>query len=399
MWIAGSLPQSEETCAYSLYVHIPFCTRKCPYCHFYVLPYRESDADLLVQALLAEWELRRPSLQGRALASLYFGGGTPALLPAKALERLIQAFSGSKRGPHLEITLEANPEDVSIERLTAWHALGMNRLSFGVQSLQADELVRLGRKHSPQRACRAIEDAHTCGFRNISIDLMMETPLQTLSSWQETLHTAVSLPIQHLSLYNLTIEPHTAFARQGAALRAQLPSQEVGARMLQEAKAVLDSSGWVRYEISAFARSEEHRSCHNQGYWLGRPFWGLGPSAWSFWDRQRIRNLPHLRRWASSILQGDLAEDEHEELSAAARQAEMLAVGLRLVDGLDRVAFETRWGPLPGRLLVLLQQLGQQGLVDFTETRIRLTDRGLDLHDEIASELVLPEEEAPCRLP
>ncbi|MFZ4099820.1 MAG: radical SAM family heme chaperone HemW [Chlamydiia bacterium] len=396
MWTAGKTP-SYEAGTYSLYVHIPFCRRKCPYCHFYVTPFRLADAELLVEGLIAEHRLLRSTMTPLRLTSLYLGGGTPALLPAHLMQRLLEELlpAGTLDASDVEISLEANPEDLTEEHLHTSHALGINRLSLGVQSLQEEELKRLGRHHTADQALVAIEQASQIGFKNISIDLMMETPGQTRSSWQETLQRAIQLPVQHLSLYNLTIEPHTAFDRQRQKLQTEIPSPEVGAMMLEDAKSIAATGGFERYEISAFARRSPDdparllASRHNTGYWLGRPFWGIGPSAWSFWHKQRFHNLPHLHRWARTVLSGELARSEEESLSAEARQREMLAVGLRLTDGLDLDLFQRQWGDFSPTLSAQLITLSEQELLVRTPSRIHLTERGLDLHDLVASELVL----------
>lgn len=387
MSIAGNIPSWQKG-TFSIYVHVPFCRRKCPYCHFYVLPYRERDLAILDAALRAEWASRRAQTAGLRLASLYFGGGTPALVPPQTLASWIRLFTADL--PHeydLEVTLEGNPEDLSAPLLEAFAGAGVNRLSIGVQSLVDEELRALGRGHSSAQAVATVRAAKAAGISNISIDLMFETPGQTLESWTSSLNQAMDLPISHLSLYNLTIEPHTAFDRRRHQLEPLLPSAEQGQRMLEQAIRTTADGGFRRYELSAFCR-DQRWSIHNTGYWLGRPFLGLGPSAWSFWEGRRFRNLPRLHRYAALAQDGLEAVDEAEQLPAGPLRREMLAVQLRLLQGVDSSEFQKLWGAFDPELQQDLQRLIQIGMVEERQGRLHLTARGEQLHDSVAAELV-----------
>jgi oxygen-independent coproporphyrinogen-3 oxidase len=387
MSIVGSPPSWQEG-TYSLYVHVPFCRRKCPYCHFYVIPHRERDVALLDRALEAEWALRRPLTEGLVLSSLYFGGGTPALVAPRVLQQWVRRLCDDGRvAEDLEITLEANPEDLSADLLAGFRNAGVNRLSIGVQSFEDRELERLGRGHSARTAQSMVRAAYEAGIANISIDLMFETPGQTQDSWRRSLDAAADLPISHVSLYNLTIEPHTAFDRRRAQLTPLLPSAEEGSQMLETAIEAMEGAGFCRYELSAFCR-ENRWSRHNTGYWLGRPFLGLGPSAWSFWQGRRFRNMPRLHRYAGLVQDGQEATDESESLSAESLQREMLAVQLRLTQGVDQERFQSIWGPFSARLQSTLQRLEEVGMIEQQGGCLRLTKRGGHLHDSVAAELV-----------
>jgi oxygen-independent coproporphyrinogen-3 oxidase len=387
MSIAGNLPSWRQG-TFSLYVHVPFCRRKCPYCHFYVLPYRDRDLAILDGALRAEWAMRHPQTSGLRLASLYFGGGTPALVPPQTLASWIRLFTADiPCEPDLEITLEGNPEDLSASLLGAFAEAGINRLSVGVQSFVDEELRALGRAHSAQQAIETVHGAQIAGISNISIDLMFETPGQTLESWTSSLHQAMDLPISHLSLYNLTIEPHTAFDRRRTQLEPLLPSAEQGARMLERALATTEQGVFSRYELSAFCRGDKW-SKHNTGYWLGRPFFGLGPSSWSFWGGRRFRNLPRLHRYAALVQEGLETVDETEQLPAAALRREMLAVQLRLVQGVDSSEFQKQWGEFDPGLQHDLKRLIRLGMLEDRHARLHLTERGQQLHDSVAAELI-----------
>lgn len=369
----------------SLYFHIPFCSKKCPYCHFYVVPNRLSFHSLLLEALEREWEQKLPLLQGKTIASIYFGGGTPTLFAPRGIAALLQKIrnSGCNLSSDCEITIEANPEEGSEELFTALFALGINRLSIGVQSLDDRSLQTLERTHSAQKAKSALFAAKRSGFRNVSIDLMYDLPDQTEASWRYTLDQLTDLPFQHLSLYNLTIEPHTSFYKRRHTL--SLPSSETSLRFLLMAIQTLESLGLKRYEISAFAKTG-FTSRHNIGYWTGRPFLGFGPSAFSYWENERFRNDAHLERYARALKENVSPVDFRETLPLLQRNSELLAVRLRLLEGADLSLFQ----PLSSETKQAIDRCVEYQLLQRTDSLIRLTERGLLLYDSVATELIEP---------
>lgn len=366
-----------------LYFHIPFCSKKCPYCHFYVVPYREDREKDFLDALEKEWQKRRKMIGCKEVFTLYFGGGTPSLLTPLSIRKLIEMTGATPR----EVTLEANPETISLDRMIAFKKAGVNRLSIGVQSLVDGELTVLGRRHGSSKAIDSIKIAHDAGFENISIDLMFELPGQTLRSWEHTLERAVSLPITHLSLYNLTFEPHTPFHLRKKELIPLLPEEEIKKTMLDMAINRFKEAGLQRYEISAFAK-EGFVSLHNTGYWLARPFLGLGPSAFSFWEKKRFRNVCSLNKWAECLAQDLNPCDFEEQLSQEDSFNELLAVQLRLVGGVNRQAFEDKNGPTPPRTKNAIARLITEGLLIEQKNQITLTEKGLLFYDSVAEELV-----------
>lgn len=362
----------------SLYFHIPFCTKKCPYCHFYVVPNRKELHTLLAEALRLEWELKRPPPSTR-IVSIYFGGGTPSLFAPDGIAQILSLIDFS---PDCEITLEANPEESSPELFRSIRALGVNRLSIGVQSLDDNSLQTLGRLHSAQKAKQAIHDAASAGFDNISIDLMYDLPDQTEKSWISTLRALADLPISHLSLYNLTIEPHTAFFKIKDALKTRTPTPETSLRLLELALDHFDQLGLSRYEISAFAKNNQ-RSIHNSGYWTGRPFLGFGPSAFSYWNSRRFQNEPNLQRYRRALLNNQDPTHFNEQLDPDAQIRERLAIQLRLLEGVD-----TKNWNLPAETIAALHTLQERGWLEQTETRWRLTKQGTLFYDSVAEELI-----------
>ncbi len=358
----------------SLYIHVPFCTKKCPYCHFFVIPHTSAHERRYLLALEKEMDLICPFLENRELISLYFGGGTPSLLDPSTLASIIAKYSTAK-----EITLEINPERITLEKLRAFKEAGINRASFGVQSFDKDLLKVLGREHSAKDAICAVEMCQQAGIDNISIDLMYDLPHQTLDSWKYSLDQAIKLPITHLSLYNLTIEPHTSYFKNEARLRPYQPSEEDSAAMYLLAQEVFSSNGFEQYEISAFAR-DGRISLHNTGYWQARDFIGLGPSAFSDYQKERWRNVAHLERYCKALFSGQSPIDMREKLSLERRFREELVIALRLLKGVDI--------QLDDLLAKSVAKLEAQKLLTYQNSHLQLTARGVLFYDEVAAELI-----------
>ncbi len=361
----------------SLYFHIPFCTKKCPYCHFYVVPNQKNFHALLAEGLKKEWELRAPQVESKKIASIYFGGGTPTLFGPEQIAAVLERIDG--KSTDCEITIEANPEEATYELLAEYRRIGINRLSLGVQSLDDRSLQTLERIHSAAKAKEAILAGAKAGFTNISIDLMYDLPSQTESSFRYTLDQLADLPISHVSLYNLTIEPHTVFYKRRKTLLPQIPSPATSLHLLQNALDALEKVGLKRYEISAFGRP----SIHNTGYWTARPFLGFGPSAFSFWEKTRFRNIANLQRYVKLLKEENFPVDFEEKLSYPADLKELLAVQLRLKAGVDIDAW-----PLPEETHKTLRKLELEGFIRQTSSVWQLTDKGMLFYDTVAVELI-----------
>ena len=370
--------------ACSLYIHIPFCRKKCGYCHFYVLPDQEALKDELLQGLLLEWSRVGTQLQQYEVVSIYLGGGTPTLFGAERTQRLLDAIARTvPLSETAEITIEGNPEDINSSSMADYLTAGVNRVSIGIQSLDDKLLTTLTRQHSAQDAVQAVYDVKDAGFENVSIDLMYDLPGQTLDTWRSTLEHAARLPIQHLSLYNLTIEPHTPFFKKRHSLQQLLPSQELSAEMYPLAVEVLNARGLEQYEVSAFARSGA-LSRHNSGYWLGRPFVGLGPSAFSFWKGRRYRNVANQRKYIDALQKNQSPIDFEETLEPMAAQREQFVLALRLCSG----ALKSQYVQVIEQNKDALSHLNQLGLVKCTDQKIYLTDKGRLYYDSVAVELI-----------
>lgn len=341
-----------------------------------------------MKGFLFEIKKAGPYLKNRRLASIYFGGGTPSLFDPKNIEILLDNVQKEiSFSPSLEITMEFNPESSSKEMFSSFRKAGINRASLGLQSFDDALLKTLTREHDGAKGRQSVMEAFESGIENITIDLMYEIPGQTLPSWHETLKTASALPVSHLSLYNLTFEEGTAFYRKKNALSLLLPSDEDAKEMLIDAIRMLEDKGFSQYEISAFAR-EGFYSRHNTGYWLGREFFGFGPSAFSYLQGRRLRNVENLKQYCDLCHQGKLPMDFEEELSSEGKLRELFTINLRLNAGVSTAEFEKRHGPLPKELVQSILELQQEDFLSKSPERIVLTDKGRLFFNEVASRLI-----------
>lgn len=363
----------------SLYFHIPFCTKKCPYCHFFVVKDDPKYHQRFLDALKKEWALKKIGLQNKKLVSVYFGGGTASLLSLEAYEEIF-SWLRPYLTPEVEITLEANPEALELDYLKKCRSLGFNRISLGVQTLDNKLLKKIGRGHLAEEAINAVGNAKVSGFDNISLDLMYDLPLQTVESFEKTLKQVADLPITHLSLYNLTIEPFTPFYRKKELLKKELPTPEQSLQLLESALMHLDLANFARYEISAFAR-EGLLSKHNSGYWTGRPFLGFGPSAFSYSEGSRFSNVSNLIEYEKRLHEGSIPIDFSEILAPEDSYRELLAIRLRLLEW---------YTPLnvPIALEKTLEELVEEGFLEKKNHAYRLSCRGALFYDTVASKII-----------
>lgn len=366
----------------SLYIHIPFCRKKCSYCHFFVIPDHSDKQALLFQSLLKEWEKWRPQFQGKKLVSIYFGGGTPILWKQDYLSGLLnKILSDVNYDPAIEITLEANPEEVTPSRCKELVQSGINRVSVGIQSYDDNLLQLLGRQHSGNKAIDSLKIIADAGIRNISADAMYDLPDQSFEHWERTLHKLAHSPITHVSLYNLTIEPQTLFYKNRGSLSPRLPPEEESVRMYAFAREFFAKNGFEQYEISAFAKPA-YEAIHNSGYWTGRPFIGLGPSAFSFWEGSRFQNVAHLEKYAKAIQQDNSPIDFQEKLKSESHLREYIAVRLRLLTGFELPS------ELPSSIEKDLLAVEKHGWIKRQKDFVKLTDEGILFYDSLAAEII-----------
>jgi oxygen-independent coproporphyrinogen-3 oxidase len=380
----------------ALYVHVPFCFHKCHYCDFYSITRQSPERmEHFVDLLLAEAHLWSggPELRPQ---TVFFGGGTPSLLPLKDMQRLLSElkkrfdFSGVS-----EWTIEANPATVTADYCAMLRGQGVDRLSFGAQSFSQADLSLLERHHEPQDVPHSLALARAAGFARLNVDLIYAIPGQTMESWLATLEQAIALGTEHVSCYGLTYESNTPLTVRKRLGQFQAASEELELAMLHATRRRLSEAGLHAYEISNFAApAKECR--HNLHYWNGGNYLGLGPSAASHFSGTRWRNKPHLGEWETAVAGGQLPTDQVEHLTPLQRAGELAMLQLRLSRGVNFADFEGRSG-LDARTLYAgaIEQLCQLGLLCVDEKGFALSQKGLNVADAVAAEFVSPPQSHP----
>ncbi|WP_281183902.1 radical SAM family heme chaperone HemW [Trichlorobacter lovleyi] len=371
-----------------LYIHIPWCLSKCGYCAFSSKPLEPHKLEQTCTLLLQEMELAATAYPlNQPLQSVYLGGGTPSLLSAEQVSRLL-ACSRSLFGhaDDAEITLEANPGTVSLDSLTGYYQAGVSRLSLGAQSFNDQLLQTLGRRHTASETRSAFQLAQQAGFSSIGLDLICGLPEQTMADWQQDLAAALALQPDHLSVYGLTIEEDTPFAGRYPAGSDALPDHDLSASMLEEADSSLTAAGYDHYEIANFARPG-CRSQHNCGYWQRDGYLGIGPGAHSFLRQGwgiRWGNQGDFETWAAAIQNNRLAATEKQQLTREDALSEYIFLGLRMADGISLNGFAEEFGErLEHRFSEAIHQLQQAGLLTCSQDRLCLTKQGMLLSNQV----------------
>ncbi len=426
----------------SVYVHLPFCARKCHYCDFNSRPGSPAEMARYLDALKTEIDRRAATLGGCDVRTLFFGGGTPTVYEAGELAGVLGAVAGPRhRGPTLpvsakdasqaggggkrtgrarkparpdgggtgsrpgrkpsvagptgfepvgrsvEITCEANPETVDLPKLREMRQAGFNRISIGAQSFHDDELAMLGRGHTAGQTEDALRAARRAGFENVSLDLIYALPGQTVAAWRATLERALELEPDHLSAYGLELAEGTRLFECWQAGEIETVSESEHLAMREVTRELCEQAGLARYEISNYARPGcECR--HNITYWRNEPYLGLGAGAWSYLDGVRSANVREPAAYADAVLSGDDPEDYAERLGPDDALAEALMMGLRLTEGIDLGMLEACYGPeRVAGLRARAEPLAEMGLVEVAHGRLRLTRDGEPLHGEVVVRL------------
>jgi oxygen-independent coproporphyrinogen-3 oxidase len=364
-----------------LYLHIPFCSAICNYCNFNRGLYDAGLKQRYVDALACQIQ---DGSDGSRADTVFFGGGTPSLLDPDEIARLMAACRASfDVAGDAEVTLEANPETVTRERLAAFRAAGVNRLSFGVQSFRDEELVRLGRLHNARRAEEALEAAREAGFDNVSLDLMMWLPEQSILRWLESIEALVRLGPEHASLYLLEIYPNAPLRDAMARSRWSVAPDDDAAEMYLQAMDRLDSAGYAQYEISNVSRPGRE-SRHNLKYWTDGEWLGFGCGAHSTRGGARWKNTSSTEEFVAKVLSGQNVSVDRRELTPAERLEETLFTGLRLSRGVDLAAISARFGvDVWGTHRHELAPFVDEGLLIYDEPVIRLSRAGMLLANEV----------------
>jgi oxygen-independent coproporphyrinogen-3 oxidase len=358
---------------FGVYVHIPFCASRCDYCDFATWTDRDHLIDAYVDACVADISGRR-NAGLPAATSVFFGGGTPSLLPGEQLARILDAI---ERTDGAEVTVECNPDSVDAAKFAAYRRAGVDRLSFGVQSMVPHVLASLGRTHDPANVQRAVELARAAGFERVSVDLIYGTPGESPDDWQRSLDGALALGVDHVSAYALTVEPATALGRQVAA-GAPAPDDDLQADAYARADDVLTAAGFEWYEVSNWARPGE--ACrHNELYWSEGEYAGIGCAAHGHTDGSRWWNVRTPERYIAAIEGGTSAVAGSETLDAAARAEEAFALALRMRTG----------ARVDDRAAAVASDLAEQGLLEQSGNLVVLTRRGRLLASDVTARLLL----------
>ncbi len=376
-----------------LYIHIPFCRRKCRYCSFVSQPCIGPPPAAYLEALLSHIRLyaRVDWLkgEGREITSIFIGGGTPSLYDGKSLARLISACRDNFNcRPGLEISMESDPNSLSLDQLARCREAGLNRLSIGIQSFNERLLKIMGRSHNRDQARQAFCVARTAGFENINLDLMYGLPGQSPDNWRQTLNEAAALAPEHLSIYELSVEPGTRFAELSDRRQLTLPAEEEVIEQENLTCSLLEREGFERYEISNFARPE--RQCrHNLNYWRNGSYLGIGAAAVSCLSGLRLRNVEKTETYIKMVRQGLLPLADGEALSKEASFRESVIMGLRLLQGVSLTDLRLRYVLHPRDYYgPVLHNLIKRGLIAMDGDYMRLSAAALPVANQILAELV-----------
>lgn len=373
----------------SLYIHIPFCLGKCEYCSFNSYPGMESLFRRYIKAVKKEIVEQFFAGKSRNLDTVFFGGGTPSILPAEDIEDMIsccQEYLGIVE--EAEISLEVNPKTVDFMKLLQLRQAGVNRISIGVQSFIDEELGALGRLHSAQDGWDCVRDAVSAGFTNISLDLMYGVPGQSVDKWRWNLETALSLGLTHLSLYQLTIEDGTPFAKEFSEGKLFLPEEDEIIMMDQLSVDLCKKEGFEQYEISNFALPG-FECRHNINYWKNLEYIAVGAGGVGYFDGVREKNIHEPNAYCEAVESGTSVVEESEKLGQEESFRESVVIGLRMVKGVSYGALFDRYGiNLREHYGDILTPLLEEGFVEFTDSHFRLTTKGRPLANQILSRLV-----------
>ena len=370
-----------------LYVHIPFCVRKCQYCDFLSGPSDEETKDRYIEALLKEIRAAEHT-EDYEIVSVFIGGGTPSALKAEAIASIMRTLQEQFFFcEDAEVTIEANPGTVDLEKLTIYRNVGINRLSLGLQSTDAEELKLLGRIHSYEEFLKSYEWARKAGFSNINIDLMFAIPGQTGEAWRQHLYQVAELNPEHISAYSLIIEEGTPFAEQNL----DLPDEDTEYQMYEDTAEILERYGYRQYEISNYAK-QGYMCRHNAGYWQRLEYLGFGLGASSLYGGMRFSNTHQMQEYLKESRNPDQIRQDVTVLSRNEQIEEFMFLGLRMTEGISEKKFEENFDV---RLMDIygdiLQKYEETGFMEHIETKWRLTRKGIHVSNHILADFLLDE--------
>lgn len=382
-----------------LYIHVPFCIKKCAYCDFLSAPAGEEERQRYVETMIKEIQGYRKKYQEYCVTTIFVGGGTPSVLSGEQIKEVFNALRASfVIDTQAEITIEVNPGTVTEEKVEAWMQAGVNRISIGLQSVNDEELQMLGRMHTYKDFLNTYHLLRDKGFNNLNIDLISAIPGQTLESWKKTLSTVAELEPEHISAYSLIVEEGTPFYSiygEGGAdgnlesMVQPLPDEETERFIYEETETILQKYGYDRYEISNYAKPG-YACRHNEGYWRRVNYLGVGLGASSLIENQRFRNFSTYDTYMDAIQNQKLFHEEVKSLSVTDEMEEFMFLGLRMMSGISREEFQKKFGKKIETVYEKqIQQLKKDGLIEFVENRIRLTKRGIDISNYVFEQFLL----------
>lgn len=374
----------------ALYIHIPFCEKKCNYCDFLSFPKCSDDLKRrYVEAMKKEVVLKKKNTT--PLKSIFFGGGTPTCLSGGLFLQLIEAIKEHFiLAEDVEISTEANPGTVDYEKLSILKNAGVNRISFGVQTFDEKLLKRIGRIHSPKCVYDTFSLARKVGFSNINLDLMYGLPGQNLEQWEETLQKTIDLNPEHISLYQLKIEKNTPLGKELKSGKIEIFDDEIALEMYKLARKILSEKGYEQYEISNFAK-KGYRCIHNQVYWRNEPYFGLGLGAHFYEPPVRYANVGTINEYIDNLEKGKLPPIEKEMQDINLQMSETMFMGLRLIAGVDLKRFEERFKKRAEEVFKKpIAKCSNLGLIEIEGEKLRFTEKGLYIGNLIFEEFLLP---------
>ena len=374
----------------ALYIHIPFCEKKCYYCDFNSYSGKKHLIDHYIEALKKEIELYSPILEKYKISTIFLGGGTPSILTGSQIGEIMDTISKYySLEESAEISIEANPGTLNKYKLKTYYESGINRLSIGLQACQDNLLKTLGRIHSFEEYLKNLEEARNVGFTNINTDLMFSLPGQKEKDWEETLEKIVSLDIPNISAYSLIVEEDTPFYNWVENEKIILPDEETDMNMYHHTIKYLGEKGYKHYEISNYAK-EGFQCKHNIVYWNNENYIGLGSGAHSYFNKKRFNNINHIEEYINILMKNKLPIEEEVKVSIKDEISETMFLGLRMMDGISIEKFTRRFNRSPFEIYkVQLDKFRGQGLIYWDEKCIKLTPKGIDLSNIVFQEMLL----------
>ena len=372
-----------------IYIHIPFCVKKCAYCDFLSGPQDRDTIEKYVDKLVEEIGVQKPA----TVSSIFLGGGTPSILEPSQIFKIFKVLNCTfKIEKDAEITIEANPGTVTVEKLEAYKQCGINRISFGLQSTNNEELKLLGRIHTYEEFLESYQLARACGFENINVDLISAIPKQTVASWEETLKKVIALEPEHISAYSLIVEEGTPFAKvygEGCPGEHDLPCEEEERAIYYRTEELLERAGYHRYEISNYAKAG--KECrHNLGYWERKDYLGIGLGAASLVNNVRYKNTDDLLYYMEHSSDLSAIQENVEKLSLQEQMEEFMFLGLRKTEGVSVTEFKNTFGKTMEECYgEQIQKLKEQGLLEQKDGRLMLTRPGIDVSNYVFGEFLI----------